>query len=100
MDQPGEMKRFRHAARAIILDGQDYSSGPDLFSPRDLASLESTVEHADALTRLGAHATGVGCLYIKDLKEVDLEVLRGILVNSLRWAENGGGEDVVLTVTG
>ncbi|REJ03882.1 DUF1801 domain-containing protein [Microbacterium bovistercoris] len=73
------------------------------FAPRKTAStiyLESTAEYADALSRLGAHTTGVGCLYIKDLEEVDLDVLRGILTVSLRWSEDGGSEQAVITVTG
>jgi hypothetical protein len=40
------------------------------------------------------------CLHIRDLERIDLEVLRGILTASLRWAENGGDEHAVLTVTG
>jgi hypothetical protein len=52
------------------------------FSPRKanlslyLMSLE---EHADALQRLGKHKTGVGCLYINKLEEIDLKVLREII---------------------
>ncbi|MFE6734940.1 DUF1801 domain-containing protein [Microbacterium sp. NPDC057650] len=73
------------------------------FAPRKAAStiyLESTAAHADDLASLGPHTTGVGCLYIKDLEEIDLDVLRRILTASLRWAENGGSEYAVLTVTG
>ncbi|MFC4137848.1 MULTISPECIES: DUF1801 domain-containing protein [unclassified Microbacterium] len=73
------------------------------FAPRKTAStiyLESTTAHADDLARLGPHSTGVGCLYIKDLEEVDLDVLRDILTASLRWAEDGGSEQAVITVTG
>ncbi|MBY6062064.1 DUF1801 domain-containing protein [Microbacterium esteraromaticum] len=73
------------------------------FAPRKAAStiyLESTAAHAEALGQLGPHTTGVGCLYIKDLETVDLDVLRGILTASLQWSENGGGDYAVLTVTG
>ncbi|UGS25971.1 DUF1801 domain-containing protein [Microbacterium resistens] len=73
------------------------------FAPRKAASavyLASTAARADDLARLGPHTTGVGCLYIKDLEQVDLDVLRGILSASLRWAENGGDEHTALTVTG
>ncbi|MFE6996855.1 DUF1801 domain-containing protein [Microbacterium sp. NPDC057659] len=73
------------------------------FAPRKAAStiyLESTAAHADDLAALGPHTTGVGCLYIKDLEEIDLEALSGILTASLRWAEDGGSEHAVLTVTG
>ena len=73
------------------------------FAPRKAAStlyLESAAAHADDLARLGPHTTGVGCLYIKDLEQIDLDVLRGILTASLRWPESGGDEHAVLTVTG
>ncbi|UNK71192.1 DUF1801 domain-containing protein [Microbacterium sp. H1-D42] len=73
------------------------------FAPRKTAStiyLESTAEYADDLARLGPHTTGVGCLYIKDLEQVDLEVLRDILTRSLAWSEAGGSEQAELTVTG
>jgi hypothetical protein len=36
-------------------------------------------EHAAALTKLGKHKTGVGCLYINKLEEIDLKVLKGII---------------------
>jgi hypothetical protein len=41
------------------------------------------MEHADALQKLGKHKTGVGCLYINKLADVDLEVLKGIIQTSL-----------------
>jgi len=41
-------------------------------------------EHAAALQKLGKHKTGVGCLYINKLEEIDLEVLKGIINDSLR----------------
>ncbi|MDT0158054.1 hypothetical protein Q9R19_10510 [Microbacterium sp. ARD32] len=47
------------------------------FAPRRAAStiyLESTATHADELAALGPHTTGVGCLYIKDLDEIDLRL--------------------------
>ena len=40
--------------------------------------------HEDALSQLGAHDTGVGCLYLQDLEAIDLDVLEGIIVAS--WA--------------
>lgn len=74
------------------------------FSPRAAASvvyLSDGVEaHADALARLGPHTTGVGCLYLKDLTQVDLDVLEEIVAASyatltagtygLRAREGGG----------
>ncbi len=73
------------------------------FAPRKTATtiyLESTEEYAAELADLGPHTTGVGCLYIKDLEQIDLDVLRGILERSLAWSEAGGSEQARLTVTG
>ena len=39
--------------------------------------------HAAALKKLGKHKTGVGCLYINKLEEIDLKVLKGIIDASL-----------------
>ncbi len=36
-------------------------------------------EHAAALEKLGKHKTGVGCLYINKLADVDLNVLKGLI---------------------
>ncbi|MFC7878354.1 DUF1801 domain-containing protein [Isoptericola sp. NPDC057391] len=56
------------------------------FSPRAAASvvyLSDGVEaHTDALARLGPHTTGVGCLYLKDVEQVDLGVLKEIVAAS------------------
>ena len=53
------------------------------FSPRKAnLSLYVSVgikEHAAALRKLGKHKTGVGCLYINKLEEIDLKVLKGII---------------------
>ena len=38
--------------------------------------------HEDLLASLGPHTTGVGCLYVKDLADVDLEVLETIVRRS------------------
>ena len=40
--------------------------------------------HAVALTKLGKHKTGVGCLYINRLDEINLTVLKGIIAASLK----------------
>ena len=57
------------------------------FSPRKAnLSLYISVgikEHAAALKKLGKHKTGVGCLYINKLEEIDLKVLKGIIDVSL-----------------
>ncbi|WP_036679157.1 DUF1801 domain-containing protein [Daejeonella oryzae] len=57
------------------------------FSPRKAnLSLYISVgihEHADALAKLGKHKTGVGCLYINKLEDVDQTILKGIIEASL-----------------
>jgi hypothetical protein len=59
------------------------------FSPRkqDLTLyLMSGVErHRELLGRLGKHKTGVGCLYLKTLDDVDLPTLRRLLRESARF---------------
>ena len=53
------------------------------FSPRK-ANLSLYIslgikEHAAALERLGKHKTGVGCLYINKLEDIDIKVLKGMI---------------------
>lgn len=43
--------------------------------------------HNDALAKLGKHKTGVGCLYIKRLSDVDTTVLQQIIDDSVRFAK-------------
>ncbi|WP_125777779.1 DUF1801 domain-containing protein [Antribacter gilvus] len=56
------------------------------FSPRKAATTvylaEGVGAHEDLLARLGPHTTGVGCLYLKDLEQVDLAVLEEIVRRS------------------
>ena len=53
------------------------------FSPRKAnLSLYISIgikEHAEALKKLGKHKTGVGCLYINKLEDIDLKVLKGMI---------------------
>jgi Domain of unknown function (DU1801) len=58
------------------------------FSPRK-ANLSVYIsvgikEHAEALKKLGKHKTGVGCLYINKLEDVDIKVLKGMIDVSLK----------------
>ncbi len=57
------------------------------FSPRKanlaLYLTMNIKQHTDALKKLGKHKTGVGCLYINRLEEVDVKVLKGIIDASL-----------------
>jgi len=58
------------------------------FSPRKAnLSLYLTMDvkqHADALKKLGKHKTGVGCLYINKLADVDVKVLKAMIDTALK----------------
>ena len=58
------------------------------FSPRKASlSLYLAVnlkKQAAVLKKLGKHKTGVGCLYINKLEDVDLKVLKGMIEASLK----------------
>lgn len=57
------------------------------FSPRKASLslyLMGLKEHAAALKKLGKHKTGVGCLYINKLEDIDLKVLKGMIEASLK----------------
>lgn len=64
------------------------------FSPRKAATtiylMDGVDAHADLLERLGPHTTGTGCLYVKDLDDVDLGVLEAILRAS--WSTLTAGD--------
>ncbi|MEX0965710.1 MAG: DUF1801 domain-containing protein [Bacteroidia bacterium] len=53
------------------------------FSPRKAnLSLHLGVDiqqHSDALKKLGKHTTGVGCLYINKLTDINLDVLKDMI---------------------
>jgi len=57
------------------------------FSPRKTAAvLYNMIGSSDSkalLAKLGKHATGKGCLYVKKLADVDQEVLEDMVVKSL-----------------
>ena len=58
------------------------------FSPRkanlSLYLSMDIKQHTDALQKLGKHKTGVGCLYINKLEEIDIKVLKDIIDSSLK----------------
>jgi len=57
------------------------------FSPRKAnltVYLINIKEHAEALKKLGKHKTGVGCIYINKLVDVDMKVLKGMINASLK----------------
>ena len=58
------------------------------FSPRK-ANLTlylgtSLQKHADSLKKLGKHKTGVGCLYIHKLSDVDIKVLEKMIATTVK----------------
>ena len=55
------------------------------FSPRKgnlSLHLIDIQRHADALKKLGKHKTGVGCLYINKLEDIDIRVLEKIITGA------------------
>jgi len=56
------------------------------FAARKAATTVYVVDgvgaHVELLEQLGPHTTGVGCIYVKDLTAVDLEVLETIVSRS------------------
>ena len=63
------------------------------FSPRKAnLSLHLTMDikqQADTLARLGKHKTGVGCLYINKLEDVDIKVLKGMIDDAAKRKVTG-----------
>ncbi|MEN5072457.1 DUF1801 domain-containing protein [Isoptericola cucumis] len=63
------------------------------FSPRAAANVvylpDGVDAHADALSRLGPHTTSVGCLYLKDVDAVDLDVLAEVVAASSTALRDG-----------
>ena len=58
------------------------------FSPRkanlSLHLVGDLKKYADALKKLGKHKTGVGCLYINKLEDVDVQVLEKIIITAAK----------------
>jgi hypothetical protein len=58
------------------------------FSPRkanlSLHLCHDMKRHADALKKLGKHKTGVGCLYINKLEDVDIKILEKMIAASVK----------------
>jgi len=76
-------KRYKSAATGREVDW--FKIG---FSPRKAnLSLYVSVnieQHADSLKKLGKHKTGAGCLYINKLEDVDMKVLKQIIINAAK----------------
>jgi hypothetical protein len=66
--------------------GREGDSPSAAFAPRKPATViylpDGLGAHTDRLQRLGPHKTGVGCLYLKDLEELDMGVLEEIITAS------------------
>ena len=58
------------------------------FSPRKAANtlylMLGATDFDDELSRLGKHTIGKGCLYIKNLKDIDLQILAEIIKKSYK----------------
>jgi hypothetical protein len=58
------------------------------FSPRkanlSLYITGDVTKHAAALEKLGKHKTGVGCIYINKLTDIDIKVLEGMIDAALK----------------
>lgn len=65
--------------------GREGDSPVIAFSPRKAAislyGFTGTEGADELLARLGKHTTGKGCLYIKKLKDVDMQVLETLAAN-------------------
>ncbi len=73
--------------------GREGDTAAVAFAPRKAASTIYLVDgvgaHTEELARLGPHTTGVGCLYLKDVSAVDLDVLSEIVGGSYRTLTGG-----------
>ncbi|MDO5501993.1 MAG: DUF1801 domain-containing protein [Actinomycetia bacterium] len=63
------------------------------FAPRKTATVvylnDGIAGYAPELERLGPHTSGVGCLYLKDLEQIDLAVLEDIVTRSCATLSQG-----------
>jgi hypothetical protein len=73
--------------------GREGDAPAAAFAPRKAASTiylaDGVGAAGDLLAKLGPHTTGVGCLYIKDLDDVDLKVLKDIVARSYATVSSG-----------
>ena len=63
------------------------------FAPRKARTVVYLMDgidaHRDDLARLGPHQHGMGCLYLKDLEQVDLTVLERVVADCYRTLTAG-----------
>ncbi|MEO0478592.1 MAG: DUF1801 domain-containing protein [Planctomycetota bacterium] len=73
--------RFRYASGR---EGDWFLTG---FSPRkgslSLYIMDGVEGHAKTLRRLGKHKNGKACLYVKRLSDIDIDVLRELIEDSV-----------------
>ena len=73
--------------------GREGNAAAAAFAPRKAATSvylnDGISAHASDLEKLGPHTTGVGCLYLKNLDDVDLEVLERVVARSFRTLTAG-----------
>jgi hypothetical protein len=73
--------------------GREGDAGAAGFAPRASSTVlylpDGTSAHTEALSRLGKHTSGVSCVYIKNLDDVDLGVLEEIVTTSYRRVTDG-----------
>ncbi len=64
------------------------------FSPRKTAltlyGLKDVAEGAELLPRLGKYTEGVGCIYVRRLEDIDLDVLRRLI--AIAWSRGDDPE--------
>ena len=75
-----------HYRYASGREGDFFEAG---FSPRKRALtiyvMAGFAEYEDLLAKLGKHSTGKSCLYVKRLADIDLDVLREMLIRSVAY---------------
>ena len=73
--------------------GREGDSPAAGFAARKAATtvyvMDGVAAHAERLGRLGPHTTGVGCIYLKDLTTVDLDVLETVVAESYATLTGG-----------
>lgn len=78
-----------HYRYASGREGDWFSIG---FAPRKrtltLYLMDGVETHSERLARLGKHSTGVGCLYVKRLDDIDREVLGEIITAAAQPAKH------------
>lgn len=73
--------------------GRQGDAAAAAYAPRKPATtiylMDGVASHASDLEQLGPHTSSVGCLYVKDLSLVDLDVLSRIVRNSYSTLTSG-----------